>query len=126
MRTSIWAEIVIGRRIEMKSRSKIRIKTNTGTKTRIRIRIKSKIIKRALDRIARDGNQYIALSGNRHKDLPGEDIGEGAGNVAHTLPTSPSDDPALALIAGVWDRLADECKRILISVVRANLSATDG
>jgi len=29
--------------------------------------------------------------------------------------------PDLALIIGVWDRLADECKRQLIDVVRVNL-----
>jgi len=41
--------------------------------------------------------------------------------LAHTLPTSHVEDPDLALIVGLWDRLADECKRRLIEMVRANM-----
>jgi hypothetical protein len=37
------------------------------------------------------------------------------------LPTSRVEDPDLALIVGTWDSLADECKRRLIEIVRANL-----
>jgi hypothetical protein len=28
----------------------------------------------------------------------------------------------LAFIVGMWDRLADECKRVLIEIVQANLT----
>ena len=38
--------------------------------------------------------------------------------LAHALPTS---DPDLAFIVGLWDRLADECKRRLIAIARANM-----
>ena len=38
--------------------------------------------------------------------------------LSHALPTS---DPDLALIVGLWDRLADQIKRRIIEVVRANL-----
>jgi hypothetical protein len=41
-------------------------------------------------------------------------------DAAHALPTSRVEDPDLALIVGLWDRLADECKRRLIEIVRAN------
>jgi len=37
------------------------------------------------------------------------------------LPTSHVEDPDLALIVGLWDRLADECKQRLIEVIRENL-----
>ena len=40
---------------------------------------------------------------------------------AHAVPTSHVEDPELALIVGVWDRLADECKQRLIEMVRANM-----
>jgi hypothetical protein len=42
-------------------------------------------------------------------------------SLAHTLPTFSTADPDLALIVSVWDRLADECKRVLIEMVYANL-----
>ena len=59
-------------------------------------------------------------------------LGTGPGNIrsgrtrpqtsfAHALPTSHIEDPDLALIVGVWDRLADECKARLIEVIRENL-----
>jgi len=38
--------------------------------------------------------------------------------LSHILPTS---DPDLAFIMETWDRLADECKRRLIEVIRENL-----
>jgi len=38
--------------------------------------------------------------------------------LSHALPTSDTD---LALIVGLWDRLADDCKQRLIEMVRANL-----
>ena len=40
---------------------------------------------------------------------------------AHAVPTSHVEDPDLALIVGVWDRLADECKQRLIEMMRANM-----
>ncbi len=40
---------------------------------------------------------------------------------AHALPTSHVEDPDLALIVGLWNRLADECKQRLIEIVRANM-----
>jgi len=43
--------------------------------------------------------------------------------LAHALPTSATNDPDLALIVRVWDRLADECKSRLIETARANLCA---
>jgi len=43
------------------------------------------------------------------------------------LPTPlPSEDPDLALIVGIWDRLADEWKRVLIEMVRSNLTVKGG
>jgi hypothetical protein len=39
----------------------------------------------------------------------------------HTLPTFPSEDPALAQIVGLWDRLADEIKARLIDIVQENI-----
>jgi len=38
--------------------------------------------------------------------------------LSHTL---PSEDPDLAFIVRLWDRLADEIKARLIEMVRANL-----
>ncbi len=38
--------------------------------------------------------------------------------LSHAL---PSGDPGLAFIMEIWDRLADECKRRLIEMVRTNL-----
>ncbi len=37
------------------------------------------------------------------------------------LPTSQAEDPDLAFIMGMWDRLADECKQRLVEVIRENL-----
>ena len=34
-----------------------------------------------------------------------------------------SQDPDLAFILGVWDRLTDECKRRLLEIIKANLPA---
>jgi hypothetical protein len=44
-----------------------------------------------------------------------------SGPLAHTLPTSHVEDPDLALIVGVWDRLADEIKRRVVEIIVANL-----
>jgi hypothetical protein len=41
--------------------------------------------------------------------------------LSHARPTSQTEDPDLALIVGIWDRLADECKQQLIEMVRANM-----
>ena len=49
------------------------------------------------------------------------DLRRNQSSLAHALPTFPIEDLDLALIAGVWDRLADECMRVMIEVVRANL-----
>ena len=43
------------------------------------------------------------------------------GPLAHALPTSYVEDPDLAFIVGVWDRLADECKRRLVEMAQGNL-----
>jgi len=40
---------------------------------------------------------------------------------SHALPTFSGEHPDLALILGVWDRLADECKWRVLEMVRANL-----
>ena len=48
----------------------------------------------------------------------------GKGEAIHQDPRShalPSEDPDLAFIVGLWDRLADEIKQRLIEIVRANL-----
>jgi len=37
------------------------------------------------------------------------------------VPTSHVEDPDLAFIVGLWNRLADECKRRLIAIVRVNM-----
>jgi len=37
----------------------------------------------------------------------------------------PTNDPDLAFIVGLWDRLADECKQRLIEMVRANLPTNE-
>ena len=42
---------------------------------------------------------------------------------AHALPTSHVEDPDLAFIMGVWDRLADGVKRWLVEIIEANLPA---
>jgi hypothetical protein len=42
--------------------------------------------------------------------------------VAHALPTSHVADPDLAFIVGIWDRLADECKRRLVEIVQGSLT----
>jgi hypothetical protein len=36
------------------------------------------------------------------------------------LTTSRVEDPDLALIVGLWDRLTDECKRRVIEMVQAD------
>ncbi len=41
--------------------------------------------------------------------------------LAHALPTSHVEDPDLALIVQLWDRLADECKQRVIEMIRASL-----
>jgi len=41
--------------------------------------------------------------------------------LSHALPTSQTEDSDLALIVGLWDRLADEIKQRLIEMVRANM-----
>ena len=41
--------------------------------------------------------------------------------LSHALPTPQAEDPGLAFIVGMWDRLADECRLALIEAVRVNL-----
>ena len=41
--------------------------------------------------------------------------------LAHALPRFPVEDPNLAMIVGLWNRLTDQIKRRIIEVVRANL-----
>jgi hypothetical protein len=48
------------------------------------------------------------------------DSGPHQGSLAHALPTSRPEDPDLAFIVGLWDRLTDECKRRLIEMAQAN------
>ena len=43
----------------------------------------------------------------------------------HTLPTFPSEDPDLAMIVGLWDRLADRIKSRLIQIVTENMPGED-
>lgn len=50
---------------------------------------------------------------------------EDSRTLAHALPTSYIEDPDLALIVGMWDRLADECKRQMVDMVRANLAGQE-
>ena len=50
-----------------------------------------------------------------------DDSGSHQRPLAHALPTFHVEDPDLALIVGLWDRLADECKQRMIEMVRANL-----
>jgi hypothetical protein len=38
------------------------------------------------------------------------------GSLAHALPALRVEDPDLALIVGLWERLTDECKRRLIEI----------
>jgi hypothetical protein len=45
---------------------------------------------------------------------------------AHALPTFHVEDPDLALIVGLWNRLADESKQRLIEMVRANMPTQGG
>ena len=48
----------------------------------------------------------------------------GNGEAIHQDPRShalPSEDPDLAFIVGLWDRLADQCKARLIEVIQENL-----
>ena len=45
---------------------------------------------------------------------------------AHTLPTVQAENKDLAFIMEVWDRLADECKRVLIEMVRSDLTVKGG
>jgi hypothetical protein len=40
---------------------------------------------------------------------------------SHALPTFSPEDPDLALIVGLWDRLADEIRARLVEIVRENL-----
>jgi hypothetical protein len=37
------------------------------------------------------------------------------------LPTFSSEDPDLALIVGIWDRLADQIKARLIEIIQESL-----
>ena len=68
---------------------------------------------------------------NPSRKLPGQDSScrksypdngdrTGFDPLAHALPTSRIEDPDLALIIGLWDRLTEECRRVLIETVRAN------
>jgi hypothetical protein len=41
--------------------------------------------------------------------------------LSHALPTFSGEDPDLALIVGLWDRLADQIKARLIEIVKANM-----
>ena len=41
--------------------------------------------------------------------------------LAHALPAFPLEDPELAPIVAVWHSLVDECKRVPIEMVRAEL-----
>jgi hypothetical protein len=65
--------------------------------------------------------KMIAPKGDRHNPSNGIGLRSSSRPVAHTLPTSHVEDPDLALIVGLWNRLADECKQRLIEIVRANL-----
>ncbi len=41
--------------------------------------------------------------------------------LSHALPTSQTEDTDLALIVGIWDRLADEIKARLIEIIQESL-----
>ena len=49
-----------------------------------------------------------------------DDSGSHQESLAHALPTSHAEDPDIALIVGLWNRLPDECKQRVIEMVRAN------
>src|SRR5204863_7729501 len=60
-----------------------------------------------------------------HNHNSGMEEGRHQGSLSHVLPTSCHvrgiEDPDLALIVGIWDRLPDECKHRLIEMVKAEL-----
>jgi hypothetical protein len=41
--------------------------------------------------------------------------------LSHALPTFSTEDPDLALIVGLWDRLADQIKARLIQIIQENM-----
>jgi hypothetical protein len=53
-----------------------------------------------------------------HNSNGGNGVATHQDRLDHAL---PSEDPDLAFIVGVWDRLADQCKQRLIEVIRENL-----
>ena len=56
-----------------------------------------------------------------HNPNAGNDEAIHQNRLSHALPTSQAEDPDLAFIVGLWDRLANECKQRLIEIVRENL-----
>jgi hypothetical protein len=59
------------------------------------------------------------------KPQRGEDMPQVSRQLAHALPTSRVEDPDLALIVGLWDRLSCKCKSRLIAIVHESLTRDD-
>src|SRR5271157_971942 len=74
-------------------------------------------------RAADSAHTSWAVQGNRRKSgcpdspdcntLSGMRQATHQNRLSHVLPTAHVEDPDLAMIVGVWDRLADECKQRL-------------
>ncbi len=45
--------------------------------------------------------------------------------LSHALPTLHTEDQDLALIVGLWDRLADQIKTRLIDIIKENVPSED-
>jgi hypothetical protein len=66
--------------------------------------------------------KYTRLDSLHPKSSQDQAVTTHQATLAHALPTSHVEDPDLTMIVGMWDRIADECKRRLIDIVRANLT----
>jgi hypothetical protein len=59
------------------------------------------------------------------KSYPGKEVQTDQGPFSHALPTFSPEDPDLALIVALWDRLGYEIKARLIAIVRENMPGED-
>jgi len=60
------------------------------------------------------------LDSDYHNFHAGNEQAAHQDRLSHALPTFSTEDPDLALIVGLWDRLAEVCKQRLIEIVWAN------
>lgn len=65
--------------------------------------------------------KFHRLNSVCHNPYSGNGQGIHQDRLSHVLPTSQTEDSDLALIVGIWGRLADEIKQRLIEMVRAKL-----